>query len=71
MVDDCSLEIMNADGGAGGTIFYSGLFGGSPSPGGALGLYDIRHDRDVKDGYVFGSPRTGKAHFRGHPALPR
>ncbi len=33
MVDDCSLEIMNADGGAVGTIFYNGLFGGPPPPG--------------------------------------
>jgi hypothetical protein len=33
MVDDCSLEIMNADGTALGTIFIHGLFGGAPPPG--------------------------------------
>ena len=33
MVDDCSLEILNIDGTALGTIFIHGLFGGAPPPG--------------------------------------
>jgi uncharacterized protein (TIGR03437 family) len=33
MTDDCSLEIMTATGGAVGTIYYSGLYGGPPPPG--------------------------------------
>ena len=33
MIDDCSLEILKADGTAVGTIFIHGLFGGAPAPG--------------------------------------
>lgn len=33
MMDDCSVEILTADGTAVGTIFFGGLFGGSPPPG--------------------------------------
>lgn len=33
MSDDCSLEIMTAAGGAVGTVYYSGLYGGPPPPG--------------------------------------
>ncbi len=33
MIDDCSVEIMTAGGGAVGTIYYSGLYGGPTPPG--------------------------------------
>ena len=38
MVDDCSLEILNSDGTALGTIFIHGLFGGPPAPGAPSGV---------------------------------
>ncbi len=33
MMDDCAAEILSADGTAVGTIFFGGLFGGTPPPG--------------------------------------
>jgi len=33
MIDDCSLEVLTNVGNAVGTIFFHGLFSGSPSPG--------------------------------------
>jgi hypothetical protein len=38
MVDDCSLEILDDDGTAVGTIFIHGLFGGAPPPGAPMAL---------------------------------
>jgi hypothetical protein len=32
MIDDCSLEVLESDGTAVGTIFIHGLFGGPPAP---------------------------------------
>ena len=38
MVDDCSLEILDDDGTAVGTVFIHGLFGGAPPPGAPMAL---------------------------------
>ena len=37
MLDDCTVEIQTASGAAVGTIFFRGLFGGTPPPGSSAG----------------------------------
>ena len=38
MVDDCSMEILTADGAAVGTIYFHGLYAGASPPGAPAGL---------------------------------
>jgi hypothetical protein len=68
MMDDCSLEILDSDGTAVGTIFIHGLFGGTPPPGAPAS--SVRSDLIVTGGTGAFLGARGQAGQKG-PWTPR